>query len=163
VNHYVSQTLADHHLLDSFTCGVPALDTWLIQHARRADRAGTARTYTWTCPDDPHVVAYFSIAPTQVTRDQVPSRSLAAGYSVIPGYLLARLALDTPLHGQHLGTQLLLDALERIVTAAHTSGGRLIVTDATHAFYRHHDFIPLPDTNRFYLKISTAQAALNNP
>ena len=44
-------------------------------------------------------------------------------------------------------------------------GVPLIVTDAinetAHAFYRHHDFIPVPGTHRLYLKISTAQAALN--
>jgi GNAT superfamily N-acetyltransferase len=164
VTNYVSAPLAEHHLLDSFSCGVATLDAWLSRQARRADRAGTARTYVWTRPDDPRALAYFSLAPTQVAREQLPNRSLAAGYSVVPGYLLARLALDATLHGRHLGTQLLLDALERIVTAAHASGGRLIVTDAindaAHVFYRHHDFIPLPGTNRLYLKISTAETAL---
>jgi GNAT superfamily N-acetyltransferase len=36
----------------------------------------------------------------------------------IPGYLIARLALSQALHGQGLGTHLLLDALERLDAAA---------------------------------------------
>jgi hypothetical protein len=44
------------------------------------------------------VLAYYSIAPTQVARTEI-TRSLAGCYSVIPGYLLARLALDERLHG----------------------------------------------------------------
>jgi nucleotide-binding universal stress UspA family protein len=64
-----------------------------------------------------------------------------------------------------LGSELLVDALERIVDAAHVGGGRLIVVDAiddeAHAYYRRHDFVPVADTMRLYLKIATARAALD--
>jgi len=105
-------------------------------------------------------LAYYSIAPTQVTKADVP-RSLAGGYSTIPGYLLARLALDTSLQGEGLGAELLVDALGRIVEAARTGGGRLIVVDSideqAHAFYRRHDFIPVEGAMRLYLKVATAR------
>ena len=141
-----------------------ALDDWLGSQARRAQDADTARTYVWTTPNSPGVVAYYSIAPTQVTKADVP-RSLTGGYSTIPGYLLARLALHTDLHGQGLGAELLVDALGRIVEAARTGGGRLIVVDAldnqANAFYRRHDFIPVHGTMRLYLKVATARTALD--
>lgn len=113
------------------------------------------------------MLAYFSLAPTQVVRAEVPAK-LAGGYSVVPAYLLARLALDNTLHGQGLGAELLLDALARIVDAAKAGGGRLVVVDALDdqaaAFYRHHDFIAVPGTSRLYLKISTAETILaKNP
>jgi hypothetical protein len=64
-----------------------------------------------------------------------------------------------------LGTEPLVDALERIVDAAHVGGGRLIVVDAiddeARAFYRRHDFVPVAATMRLYLKVATAQAALD--
>ncbi|MEJ7825346.1 MAG: hypothetical protein WKF48_07935 [Solirubrobacteraceae bacterium] len=94
------------------------LDHWLRDEALRAQRAGTAHTTVWTAPDSPLVAGFYAIAPTLFAKADLPSRSMSAGYSTVPGYLLARLALDRSLHGEGLGTQLLLDALERIVSAA---------------------------------------------
>ena len=46
---------------------------------------------------------------------------MAGGYSRIPGYLIARLAIDSSLRGQGSGEQLLLDALGKAVAASETS------------------------------------------
>lgn len=109
------------------------------------------------------VRAYFAIAPTLVRRGDV-SRSMSGGVEVVPAYLLARLGLDQSLHGQGLGSELLLDALRVIVAAAETAAGRLIVVDAiddvAQAFYRHHDFIPVAGERRLAMKVATARAAL---
>ncbi|HEX5204781.1 MAG TPA: hypothetical protein VFW27_33080 [Actinoplanes sp.] len=164
MSEFVSQLLGGGHQLESFECGKPPLDTWLQSQARRAQEAGTARTYVWTRSGSSGALAYFSIAPTQVVRSEVP-RPLTGGYSVIPAYLLARLALDRTLHGQGLGGELLLDALSRICEAARTGGGRLIVVDAIDdhaaAFYRRHDFIPVHGSPRLFLKVATAVAVLD--
>lgn len=165
MSEFESQVLGEDHRVEGFDCGKEPLNAWLLSQARRAHAAGTARTFVWTASGDHQVVAYFSIAPTQVTRADLPSSKLAGGYSVIPGYLLARLALTQALHGQGLGQQLLLDALTRIVEAADRGGGRLIVVDAidepAHVFYRRHNFVPVTGTQRLYLKIATARLALD--
>ncbi len=103
------------------------MDDWLQSQAHRAQAAGTARTYVWAQAGNGEVLAYFCVAPTRVARSEVP-RSLTGGYTLIPGYLLARLALDRRLQGQGLGGELLVDAVERIVDAAQVGGGRLIVS-----------------------------------
>jgi GNAT superfamily N-acetyltransferase len=153
------------HDVGAFRCGKPPLDAWLSGQALRAQESRTARTYVWTRAGSPAALAYYSIAPTQIARTEI-TRSPAGGYTVIPGYLLARLALDERLHGQGLGSELLADALERIVEAARTGGGRLIVVDAiddaAHAFYRRHDFVAIAGSMRLYLKVATAEAALGN-
>lgn len=158
-----SQPLDAEHVVDAFSCGQASLDDWLQRHALRAQRSGTARSYVWTQPDDTGVVAYYAVTPTQVRRHEV-SRSLSGGVEVVPGYLLARLALDRSLHGQGLGAELLLDALELIVAAATRAAGRLIVVDAiddaAHAFYEHHGFIPIAGERRLAMKVATARAAL---
>jgi GNAT superfamily N-acetyltransferase len=91
---------------------------------------------------------------------------MAGGVEVVPAYLLARLALDQSLHGQGLGSELLIDALQVIVAAAETAAGRLIlvdaIDDAAHAFYRHHDFVPIAGGRRLAMKVATARAAINN-
>jgi GNAT superfamily N-acetyltransferase len=165
VSYWASQPLGEHHDLTQLDCGRDQLDRWLLDEALRAQAAGIAHTTVWTRRDHSVVVAYYAIAPTQFMRTDLPSRSLTAGYSTIPGYLLARLALSHALQGQGLGTQLLLDALERIVAAARNAGGRLIAVDAlddaAHRFYRHHEFQPIQGSRRLVMKIATAHAALD--
>lgn len=164
MSDWVSQPLAEDHDTAQFDSGNESLDRWLQRVALRAQRAGIARTIVWTRPGERTVVAYHAIAPTQVARNELPSRSLSAGYTRVPGYLIGRLALDQALHGQGLGTELLLDALERIVEAADRAGGRVIVVDAideaADRFYRHHGFDAIEDSNRLVMKLATAAAIL---
>jgi GNAT superfamily N-acetyltransferase len=74
------------------------------------------------------------------------------------------LELDHSLHGQGLGTQLLLDAVERILAAADLAGGRLIAVDAIDedgsAFCARHGFRPVEGSTRLVMKVSSALAAL---
>lgn len=149
--------------MTAFRCGHVSLDRWLRKHAMRAQRSGTARTHAWV-GGETAVVGYFAVAPTQVRRESVP-RSLTGGVSVIPGYLLARLALDRALHGQGLGVELLVEALQVIVAAADTAAGRLIVVDAIDdaaaSFYRHHDFRDIgAEGRRLVMTVATARAAV---
>jgi GNAT superfamily N-acetyltransferase len=164
VSNWFSQPLSANHNVSQFGSGNESLDRWLQRDAARAHRANISRTTVWTAPGDRTVVAYHAIAPTQIARIELPSRSLSAGYSQVPGYLIGRLALDQSLHGQGLGTQLLLDALERIVDAADRAGGRVIVVDAiddaAHNFYTHHGFQPVQESNRLVIKLTTAAAIL---
>jgi GNAT superfamily N-acetyltransferase len=169
VTEWLSAALAADHQLDRFACGQQALDEWLRDRARTAHVQGTARTWVWTAAGSNLVVAYFSVAPTQVVREELTS-SQAGGVSVVPAYLLARLALDLSLRGQGLGGELLVDALGRIVAAADVAGGRLIVVDAIDeaaaAFYARHDFRSIRGDaasvypRRMVMKIATARSAL---
>jgi predicted GNAT family N-acyltransferase len=163
---FESARLSDHHALEEFDCGKEVLNTWLIAHARRADSSGVAHVYAWTSIGEQKVCAYFAICPTEVVRsDDGLSGSMAGGYSRIPGYLIARLAIDTSLRGQGYGEQLLLDALGKAVAASEIGGGRLIVLDAiddeAKAFYEHYHFVPVRKRERrLVMKVSTAAKAL---
>lgn len=160
-----SGRLTENHDRGPFDCGQEILNLWLTDQALRAEQAGVSATTVWTPTADQRVIAYHSIAPTVLRRDELPSRSMAGGYTTVPGYLLGRLAVDRTLHGQGLGSQLLVDALERIVSASGQGGGRVIVVeaidDAAAAFYEHHDFKPVAETNRLVMKVATARAALS--
>jgi len=161
---WASGRLDEQHGLSQFDCGVTSLNQWLSGRAREAQARGTAATYVWTAVGASRVVAYYAIAPHQVRREQVSS-AMAVGTTVIPAYLLARLALDVAWHGQGLGAELLHDAMDRIVTAADAVSGRLIVVDAIDdtatAFYRHHDFQPVRDNpHRLVIKVSTERKVI---
>lgn len=162
---FVSVALGEHHTLNEFDCRVPSLNEWLVAHAVRATVSGTAKTYVWTEPGSDAVVAYYSITPHQIHRDEV-SRNLSGGVTNIPAYLLARLALDGRLQGRGLGGELLRDALERVVEAAEVASGRLLVVDAiddqASKFYRKYDFQPVRDNpRRLVVKIATVRKALS--
>lgn len=162
---YSSTELRRTHDTSAFDCGKPQLNEWLQRNALRAQQQDTARTYVWTKPDDDVVLAYYSIAPTQVTAADVPSRA-AGGNSVIPSFLLGRLAVDHVLQGRGLGVQLLLDALERILTAAATAAGRLVIVDPIDddaaSFYANFGFRDCrTDQRRMYMKIASIEAIMN--
>lgn len=163
---FVSTALSEAHDVDSFDCGVESLNAWLVQQARRAQQAGTARTFVWTTTAEPGSVrAYYSLVPTELARASLP-RSLSAGYTTVPGYLLARLAIDGALHGFGYGSELLVDALTRAAQAADAGGGRLVIVDAlgdkAASFYRHHDFTPIKDNpHRLVLKLANVRKLLD--
>lgn len=162
--HFLSEPLSPEHRLDDFTCGRTSLDLWLREQALRAQRAGTARTHVWTVRGSLSVRAYYAVAPTQLNRADGLSRSMSAGYTSVPAYLVARLAVDLELQGRGLGAELLLDALELVVEAAELGGGRLVVVDAidemARAFYEHHGFTRIGGSDRLVIKVATVADVL---
>lgn len=160
------EPLADHHDLTGFTCGNLELDDWLCHHARNATGQGT-RTYLLL---DAHyeVVGYFSVAPHTIERDQLSKKSGRGAPQHIPAILLAKLALAEHLHGQRLGSELLVVALDTIVEAARRAGGKFVVVDTIDdtaaEFYAHHEFEPMPaNPHRFTRKLSTIAKAIGKP
>ncbi|MGB2711244.1 MAG: hypothetical protein WBC33_06980 [Conexibacter sp.] len=161
---YRIEPLADGHDLDAFTCGQPALDTWLREHAYRAARQGT-RTYLLIEDKTESVVGYFAISPHLIEREEAPRRIGRGAPRQIPAILLAKLALHERLHRQGLSAELLIRALTTIVTAARSAGGRIVIVDAIDdnaaSFYCAHDFESTPnDPHRLILKLSTVAKSL---
>lgn len=162
---YESVALSEQHDVVNFDCGVSSLNSWLAEQALRAQQTGTARTFVWVTAAAPEQVwTYFSLAPTELARDAL-WRGQSSGYSTVPGYLLARLALQTDLRGSGYGGQVLVDALTRAASAAETGGGRLVVVDALDdaaaSFYRHHDFTPVNNNpRRLVLKMANVRELL---
>jgi GNAT superfamily N-acetyltransferase len=156
---------ADHDTT-SFDCGKESLNVWLQTQARPARNRGSVATYVWA--DAARVVAYYAITPWQADRSEV-SRGMADGLTGwVPGWLLAKLALDRSLHGRELGGALLQDALWRILAAVAIGSGRLIAVDAIDesaaAFYEQYGFHPVK-TNplRLVIKVSTVRQAAGGP
>lgn len=152
--------------LSGFNSGNAALDRWLNEHAWAANSQGT-RTYLvfGAADSDRDIAGYFSIAPHLVEKVELPSRIGRGGPRQVPAVLLAKLALSVRLQGNGLGGELLVTALGTILDAARAAGGKVVVVDAIDeaaaGFYRHHDFLPLPDNpGRLIMKLSTVANAL---
>lgn len=162
---FVSEALDDRHLLEIFDSGTPSLDDWLKRFARQIDAKRQGRTYVWH-DGDLVAVAYFTLAPHVIQQAELSGRVARGNPDQIPALLLARMALDRRLHGQGLGTELLVDALSRAVAASNQVGGRYVVVDAIDeaagTFYEHHGFLrcPPPHLRRYARKVSDIAASL---
>lgn len=126
------EQLGRRHDRDSFDCGVPELNTYLKKYARQNQEAGVSLTTVAISKKDPkQILGYYSLAPVSISLDKVPKllKKRLPEYP-IPGYRLARLAVDARFQRVGLGGQLLLGAGERCLAAAAEVGGLFMVIDA---------------------------------
>lgn len=155
---YESQPLGDEHHLTAFDCGKVDLNAWLSESALHCQRNNTARTFVWCEPGKPTAVAYYSLAGHVVEKQTLPVKLGRGSPQRCPALLLARLALDTSLHGHGLGGVLLADALQQAAHALEHMAARFVVVDALDeeaaAFYSRFGFKRIPDDMRLYQKTS---------
>lgn len=151
-----AEPLSTDHVLEGFGCARPSLDIWLIEHARTAAAAGSARTYVIRDSDQRRVVAYHALAAASVERESATSSAARGVPQSIPVVLLARLAVDASVQGHGLGAWLLQDAMTRTLAASRTIGVRAMLVhaldDEARAFYLRHGLEPAP-TDPLHLMI----------
>jgi predicted N-acetyltransferase YhbS len=122
------QSLAAQHRLEGFDCGKPALNDWLIRHARQAQGSGSAKTFIVT-ENDGRVAGYFSLTVGQVDTLEATERiRKAMGQYPVPVVILARLAVSLQDQGRGIGFGLLQDALRRTMLIAEQAGIRAMLT-----------------------------------
>lgn len=116
---------------DLFDCGDTDLNLYLQKFARQNHEGGGAKTFLAIDDDDGRVLGFYSLAPCSIARDHVPE-GLTRGQARhdVPGYRLARLAIDRAAQGQGLGGQLLLSAGRRCLQVAAEVGGLVLAIDA---------------------------------
>ena len=123
------EPLSPEHSVDTFDCGIAALDAWLKQRARPNEAAGASRTFV-TCKGT-RVVGYYSLAAASIIHSQATGKARSATCPIrYPRCLLADLALDKEWQGRGHGISLLQNAVLRIVGAAETVGVRAIPVHA---------------------------------
>jgi GNAT superfamily N-acetyltransferase len=138
--------LAPHHELDAFVCGMAPLDDWLKRRARRNEAEGASRTFV--CCVGRRVVGYYSLSAASVLRDAATGRVRRNMPDPVPAVLLGRLAVDRGWQGRGIGSDLLRDAVLRVLAAAETVGIRAILvhaaSQAAKVFYQQHGFHASP-------------------
>jgi GNAT superfamily N-acetyltransferase len=152
---------------DAFDCGEPALNEFLRRHARKTHELGGAKTFLAIDDEDNKtILGFYSLSPASVAYTRAPEivkRGLAR--HDVPGFRLARLAVDRSVQGRGLGGQLLLSAGGRCLRASAEVGGVVLVIDAKnnwvaqwYASYGALSVLDAPLT--LLLPLSTIQAAL---
>jgi GNAT superfamily N-acetyltransferase len=143
------EPLAAHHTLECFDCGVASMNRWLLEHARQAAAAGSARTYVVVDAAQQRVVGYHALAAAAVSPVEATTRARRGRpRHPIPAVLLARLAVDISVQGHGLGAYLLRDAMARALSASEQIGARVLLVHALHrearSFYERWGFEPSP-------------------
>lgn len=141
------ESLGAQHRLEDFDCGKPALNDWLLRHARQAQGSGSAKTFV--VADDDRVVGYFSLTVGQIDTMDAPARiRKGMGQYPVPVVILARLAVSTRDQGRGIGSGLLQDAVRRTMAIAEQAGIRAMLThpidEHATSFYTRFGFIASP-------------------
>jgi GNAT superfamily N-acetyltransferase len=120
--------LTGSHELSEFDCGNDALNDWLIKRALKNQSSGASRTFV-ICQDD-RVVGYYALASGSVERVSSPKSIARNMPESIPVMVLGRLAIDSNIQGQRLGSALLKDALLRTLAVSKNVGIRAMLVHA---------------------------------
>ncbi len=126
------EPVSKSHDRKGFDCADAELNEFLVKYARQSHESGSAKTFC--AMDDARpgkILGFYSITPTQLDYGRVPDgwRKGLPRHDV-GGFRLARLATDRSVQGQGLGGQLLGAAARRVILAAASVGGLILVIDA---------------------------------
>ena len=141
------EPLLASHRLDDFDCGKPALNDWLVRHARQAQSAGSARTFV--VAEAQRVAGFFSLTVGQVDTLEAPPRvRQGMGRYPVPVVILARLGVSVQDQGRGVGIGLLKDAIRRALMISEQAGIRALLThpmdEEAARFYSRFGFEPSP-------------------
>ena len=131
--------LTGSHAVSEFDCGNDVLNDWLTKRALKNQNSGASRTFV-ICQDH-RVAGYYALASGSVERMASPKSIARNMPEPIPVMVLGRLAIDTKMQGQGLGSALLKDVLLRTLSVSKNVGIRAILIHAISE-----------DARRFYLR-----------
>ncbi|MBS1717429.1 MAG: GNAT family N-acetyltransferase [Armatimonadetes bacterium] len=158
---FAFEPLAAHHDRESFDCGTPALNEFLLRQARQnADRNVGVTHVAVSEPGHERILAYYTLVTRTVEAADVPKKNLPKGD--IGVVLLGRLAVDQSMQGKGLGRLCLTRAILQVERAAREIGIHALVLHAkderARDWYLGLDFgfmALLDDPNHLYLTVAT--------
>ncbi len=148
------------------------MNEFLRRYARKSHELGGVKTFLAVDDNNKtNILGFYSLGPASVDYARTPEivrRGLARHdlqENEVPGFRLARLAVDRKMQGQGLGGQLPLAAGRRCLLASAEVGGVVLVIDAKNArvagWYASYGAVPLLDAPlSLLLPLSTIEAAL---
>jgi GNAT superfamily N-acetyltransferase len=168
VKAWHEEAISKRHDREAFDCGEEALNEFIRRYARKSHELGGAKTFlAIDDADNKTILGFYSLSPASIAYSRTPEtvrRGLAR--HEVPGFRLARLAVDHKFQGKGIGGQLLLAAGRRCLLAAAAIGGVMLVIDAKNErvakWYASYGAVPLVDTPlTLVMPLATLEAALN--
>jgi GNAT superfamily N-acetyltransferase len=160
------ETLSREHNRDAFDCGNHELNRYLRNNARQHIEKGISRTFVLVEDSKPtEILGFFTLASCEILVEKLPRKYAKKYPARTPAAKLARLAVKKNLQRKGLGTQMMVNAIERILKVSEHLGIIGFFVDAKNdearTFYEQFGFIPLPDNPlALFLPLSTLRRAL---
>jgi ribosomal protein S18 acetylase RimI-like enzyme len=157
----VIEPLGSHHDRIGFSCGEPALDTYLQRQATQDIRRRVAQVFVAVGDAAEKIAGYYSLSAASFEKDELPSAlAKRLPHYPVPTAMLGRLAIHREHQGRGLGETLLLDAIRRVVRASTTIAVYAIIVDAKNegaqAFYGRYGFRAFAsEPRRLFLPLET--------
>lgn len=126
------EPIAKAHDRRAFDCGDAEMNIFLQRFACQAHKQGAAKTFC-AIADEPsrQIMGFYSLAPASVEHEVVPGEmKKGLARHDVPGFLLARLAVEQSIAGRGHGGQLLLAAALRCLRVSKEAGGVLMIIEA---------------------------------
>jgi GNAT superfamily N-acetyltransferase len=164
---WYEEPIKKKHDREAFDCGEESLNEFLRRYARTSHELGGAKTFlAIDAADKKTILGFYSLSPASVEYSLTPDtirRGLAR--HDVPGFRLARLAVDRRVQGRGIGGQLLLAAGRRCLLASAEVGGVVLVIDAKNervaGWYAGYGALPLLDAPlTLLLPLATIEVAL---
>jgi GNAT superfamily N-acetyltransferase len=153
-----------------FSCGKPALDTYIRKQAGQDARRSVSQTFVAVRPDSRRVWGYYTLSAGAVLLRDLPeqARRKLPSYPEVPVALLGRLAIDAEIQGTGLGRTLLIHALRNAAAASLHMGLYAVEVDAidedARQFYEKYGFASLLDDPRhLFLSMKVVRALFASP
>lgn len=136
------EVLGPGHAREGFSCGVAALDVYLVRQANQDIRRRVSACYVAVEVSSNRLAGYYTLAAGGVPLTDLPDvlTKRLPRYPSVPVVRVGRLAVDQAFQGQKLGGALLADAAVR-AKRSEVAVYALVVDakdDAAAEFYRHH-------------------------
>src|SRR5262245_33479151 len=158
---WVIERLARAHDRSEFSCGKPALDTFIRTLVSQYEKRRLGRTWVATETGQARVAGYYTIAAgafditslPEAVRKKLPKHP-------VPTIHIGRLAVDVAYRGQRLGERLLFHALHTSLDLSEKLGAFAVdliaIDDDARNFYLKYGFLEvLDDRMHLYLPMQT--------
>jgi len=159
------ETLTREHNRDAFDCGNHELNRYLRNTARQHIEKGISRTFVLVEESNPtEILGFFTLASCEILVEKLPRKYAKKYPARAPAATLARLAVKKNLQRKGLGTQMMVNAIERILRVSENLGIIGFFVDAKNdeakTFYGQFAFIPLADNPlELFLPLATLRKA----
>ncbi len=163
--NFLTEPLNDKHVRDDFSCGKLVLDRYLKVQAGQDIRKMVSACFV-IADNENSVIGYYTLSSSSIPVDSLPAsmrKRIPQSYRTVPAILLGRLAVDLRYRGQHLGADLLLDAMKRSLAASLVVGSSAVVVDPideeAKTFYLKYGFTQL-DIGKMFIPMKDIAAVL---
>lgn len=163
------EELSVKHHRHSFSCGSQDLDDYLKYFASQDRKRRIGRIFVASIIQPSFdIIGYYTISAASFKREELPRKDAKKlPHYPVPAAIIGRLAVDRSWQGRGIGKFLLMDALDRIVSASKIVAINAIVVDAKNekakSFYERYGFTPFPNAAmRLFIPMKTVESVSNH-